>query len=367
MPLGNAPLIHTWEIMKANTQSRVTQRDVANALGVEVTTVSKALRNHPAVAAKTKERVLSKAAELGYRRDPMLSALANHRRGLQALPRQAAIAWVHNHPRAINMEVFPGYPEYLAGARQRAEKLGYGLESFYIDGSKLTAERLDRMLQARGIQCVVVAPQPTASGTLVLSWDRLCGVAIGYTLSSPRLNLVTNDHFLTMSDLLQRLRERGYARIGCYLSNAENERMGRRASSAFMAYSKECRVHVKMFEYFKDQDFIRWVDVRRLDAVIAPGELAWQALQSANRTPPETIGLAGYALAEDETHVTGMSHNNRRIGELAVDFLCRAFEQGDFGLPDHPVRVLVPPVWLENRTLCGSGMNCLPTTLATSD
>jgi LacI family transcriptional regulator len=52
--------------------SAVTLKVIAKALGVSVMTVSKVMRDQPGVAAKTRKRVQSKAAELGYR--PNLTA-----------------------------------------------------------------------------------------------------------------------------------------------------------------------------------------------------------------------------------------------------------------------------------------------------
>lgn len=52
--------------------STVTMKDIARALRVSVMTVSKVIRDRAGVAAKTRERVLQKALELGYR--PNLTA-----------------------------------------------------------------------------------------------------------------------------------------------------------------------------------------------------------------------------------------------------------------------------------------------------
>jgi LacI family transcriptional regulator len=45
----------------------VTMKDIARELGVSMVTVSKALRQHPDISKKTRERVEAKADELGYR------------------------------------------------------------------------------------------------------------------------------------------------------------------------------------------------------------------------------------------------------------------------------------------------------------
>ena len=44
----------------------INQQQIADALGLSIITVSRALRDHPDLAGATKVRVLQKARELGY-------------------------------------------------------------------------------------------------------------------------------------------------------------------------------------------------------------------------------------------------------------------------------------------------------------
>ncbi|MCD8481310.1 MAG: LacI family transcriptional regulator [Verrucomicrobia bacterium] len=331
--------------------SPVTQKTIAEVLGLDVSTVSKALNGDPRIAAATRAAVGVEAQRLGYRRDPMLSALANHRRGLRVPGYKATIAWVCNHGPEVDMGVFAGYHEYLAGAQARARQLGYAVERFYVDGRRLNARRLGEILLARNIRSVVVAPQAQNPQPLDLPWDQLCAITIGYTFKEPTLNLVTNDHFFTMTEIMRIVQARGYRKVGCYMSRAENERMGRRAGSAFMAFSKESNVTVALFDTFNDVEFMGWVREQSLDAVIGPGRSALRVLRENGIQPPTDMGLVGYALSADEKVISGMSHSNFRIGELLVDQLCRAFEHGERGIPAQAVRLLVPSVWLENETL----------------
>ncbi|MBM3866623.1 MAG: LacI family DNA-binding transcriptional regulator [Verrucomicrobia bacterium] len=57
----------------------VTQRDIAQAAGLSQATVSLALRRHPGLPATTIDRVHAAAASLGYRPDPLISALMSQR------------------------------------------------------------------------------------------------------------------------------------------------------------------------------------------------------------------------------------------------------------------------------------------------
>lgn len=57
----------------------LTMQDVATAAGVDRTTVSLALRNHPRISLATRKRVQQVADELGYRTHPLVSALMTYR------------------------------------------------------------------------------------------------------------------------------------------------------------------------------------------------------------------------------------------------------------------------------------------------
>ena len=54
-------------------EKKVTIQDIADALGLSRNTVSKALNNTGVLAEETRQRVLEKAAEMGYRRIIYLS------------------------------------------------------------------------------------------------------------------------------------------------------------------------------------------------------------------------------------------------------------------------------------------------------
>lgn len=55
--------------------SEVTIHDIANILGIDSSTVSRALNDSPRVAKKTKTKILTKAKELGYQRNHLASNL----------------------------------------------------------------------------------------------------------------------------------------------------------------------------------------------------------------------------------------------------------------------------------------------------
>jgi DNA-binding LacI/PurR family transcriptional regulator len=330
---------------------RIIQKDIAAALGLHVSTVSKALKGDPAVASATVARVRAKAAEMGFVPDPMMGALAAYRSAGRPEAYRATLAWVHNHGRSVAMDRFSGYADYYEGAAERARELGYRLDPFWVEAAAGSVAALERVLEARGIRGAIFAPQAVPGRALGMDWTRYATVAIGYTVPGSGLDRVTNDHFATMTDLLEAVRARGYGRIGCHLWEVDNERMGRRARSAFLSVSRELNVRVKSFKRFEASSFLAWVARNRFDLVIGRGAEELAALRASGIAVPDAMGVAGYALPEDEVALSGMYHNNRRIGAAAVEWVSGKLQRGQLGPADCPHRLLVAGRWLENGSL----------------
>ena len=65
-------------IMKS-IKKNITIHDIARELKLDSSTISRALSDSPRVGIKTKERILAKAKELGYRRNLMASNLRTNK------------------------------------------------------------------------------------------------------------------------------------------------------------------------------------------------------------------------------------------------------------------------------------------------
>jgi len=61
---------------------RTTLKDIAETLNVSITTVTRALKNHPDISTKLKEQILFLAEELHYRPNFFASSLRKRRSGI---------------------------------------------------------------------------------------------------------------------------------------------------------------------------------------------------------------------------------------------------------------------------------------------
>eukprot|EP01035_Chromulina_nebulosa_P036270 gene36270-48842_t len=111
---------------------KATLQDVATRARVHRTTVSLALRDHPRIPAETRERVKAIAAKLGYRINPLVSALMQSRRSGQAV-KHVSLAYVTNYPTRFGWRrPHHDRPDYFPGAVERARDFGYKLEHFWL-------------------------------------------------------------------------------------------------------------------------------------------------------------------------------------------------------------------------------------------
>lgn len=335
--------------------SRVRLKDIAKNLGLEISTVAKAWRGHPAIARATRARVKAEAERIGYVPDPMLTSLSAYRSARRPRSYQATIGWLYNYARETDMTRFSGYStgssEFARGARDRAEQLGYKLEEFFADGRKMKLPRIADIFRARRIEGVVIAPQAEVAAEMEFPWEEFSAVTIGFSLKRPRLHSVVNDHFETMLGLVGELQRRGCARIGLFLDRVDNERMERRFQSVIATYAGAMRGAIQIYDVAKAQAFLRWFEHGNFDGLITGSKLTIGWLKEAGWRIPEEVGVVHYALNSDDTLLSGMHHNFRLIGAAAVDQVIAQLNRSDRGIPMTPMRLMVDSRWIEGTTV----------------
>src|SRR5437016_2694841 len=121
---------------------RITMVEVARVAKVHQTTVSLALRNDPRLPRETRQRIRKLAEDMGYRPDPMLSALNFYRSSKDTAKTQPAIAFIMRS-RAMHPPVhFYSDEKFLKGARRACERMGFRLVPFQVENSPSEGARL---------------------------------------------------------------------------------------------------------------------------------------------------------------------------------------------------------------------------------
>ncbi len=225
----------------------VTLAEIAKRAGVSVMTVSRALRNQSNIAPATQKKIQDIANQLGYRPNPLVSALMTYRRAAKPVKSHLSIGFITNFPTRDGWKVSKLYESFFEGVADCADRHGYGVEVFWMREPGLTPERMTQILLTRSIHGVIVAPLPVAHGELELGWENFSAVTLGYSLTKPLLHRAVNHQFRSMRSAMRELRAHGYRRLGLALPASLNERVDRQWVASFLVEQLEADHSVPLF------------------------------------------------------------------------------------------------------------------------
>ncbi len=122
-------------------------KDVAQDLGLSVVTISKVLRNHQDISSETRERVLKRIKELGYRPNWAARSLVTGKSYLMGL--------------VVPDLLHPFFAEVAKGASRELRKKGYSLVlSSSEEDPELEKKEIEQLL-GRGLDAFIIASAQT--------------------------------------------------------------------------------------------------------------------------------------------------------------------------------------------------------------
>jgi LacI family transcriptional regulator len=345
-------------------QRTTTMADVAAAAKVHVSTVSLCLRNSPLIPEATRRRIRTAATKLGYRPDPLVSALMRRRRTGRDAQSHAVIAFVTAFPsREGWRKTSPMFVGYFKGARHRAEEIGYRLEEFWLPPEGMSRKRFSDVLFHRSIHGLLLAPLQNPARPLSLAWEHFSVVALGLTHSSQSLHCVSHDHYHAMLMAMDRCHALGYRRIGLAASKLAHSKVEGIWLAAYLLKCRELGLDQAppplVAETWKEELVHAWYQQHRPDVIIStnPQDLGvW--LERWRLRPPRDLGLVNLSGTRLGEPVSSILQSSETIGAHAIDLIVSGIEHNERGVSTLPSILLVPGKWNEGQTLCPqSGTN----------
>ncbi len=345
---------------------RVSLRAIAREVGLDVSTVSRALRGLALVNKETRRQVQDAADRLGYVRDPMLAnALAFARKADKPVYRET-LALLTTIP-SQEYRDYPWLEKIHAGTTRRAQELGYGVELFRIPTSAAQQRALGRQLHARGMRgCIICSGNPAlqrSTMSLAMNWDQLTGVEVGHELANPELPRIVRSMPDDATMIMPLLHSRGYRRIGLVVLRLEEEMRGWALMSSGMVFAKFNR-ETKFSSIFDTETaytraaFTRWLKKFKPDAILVngPGVEQW-AIAEGIRIPDE-LGIFRIDCIAN-SHESGLLVDYERIGTMALNHLTSLLERRGSGdtsaAPPVDItsrlKISIPSLWHEGQTL----------------
>ena len=305
--------------------------DVARRLGVHVSTVSRALRECSGVSAGVRRQVRKTAADLGYRANPLISALIRSRRNPNRKNFHATLGvliprWPDGH-RAYQRD----YESLLEGARARAADFGYRLESLPLGPDEMPPGRLAEILSTRMIAGLVLPPLHESAELIALDWRHWPLVAIGYSQRIP-VPRVVHDHMHALRLAVEQCRKAGRGRIGLVLPQRVSDKVENRWLAAFLLESRGSRSLVPpllLDDQSDHQSFAHWRRKYRPDAIVGLPHLVkieqWLSVDSLN--VPRDVGLVSLDCRPTGVKYAGIDQEYPDLGGMAVEILVSLVER----------------------------------------
>ncbi|SFU31330.1 LacI family DNA-binding transcriptional regulator [Butyrivibrio sp. INlla21] len=313
---------------------KITISDIAKALGISKTTVSRAISGKGRIGSGTKDRVMDYVEKNNYEPNMMAKALAGQRYSERQHTHNLAVVWPDDYSA---MEI-PFFQKLIVGIAEIAANYGYDvmltmaandnitglkriIENHKVDGAILTRTLVDDValvyLKERGVPFVVVG----STGYQDILW-------------------VDNDNYDACVELIEYILGKGLKRLAL-IGGSKNHIITRTRFKAFKdAHEKhdikidEGLVYLDIENTQKLDDAIKDILSKDVEGIICMddgfvGEVLTKCAEAGVRIP-EDIKIASFYdstfLENSRPPVTALRFNDRNLGAVTASSLIRSIE-----------------------------------------
>lgn len=334
----------------------MTIRELACRLQLSKSTVSMALKNDPRLSKQTCTLVNRMANQFGYRPDPtvsrVMSAIARH----NDAPSTAPLILLSDWPTArFYQDPSHHLDRYYDGITRRAAALGYRLEEIWVRAPNMNPKRIRQILDARGIQAVIIFNYQTAPAALSIDVSPYASVVIGRALVKPRLFAVDHDHHQGMFECLRQVKRAGYDRPGLVLTEDAHERTMHCWAAAYQFYMSQqparMRIPLLIASPENPRAFRAWLKSNRPDVIVAHDESVLHDVEASGYSVPRDFGVAVLFWRNEKSRCAGIDTRDEALGARAVELVVEQIRNNQKGLPRDPETVLFDGIWRDGPSV----------------
>lgn len=325
---------------------------IARAAGVATSTVSKALRDDPTIPPERRAEIRQIAKRLGYRPNPMVAALMARLHSRRRRNDPNHIAWIDLWSSEREAASTTNFKLMLRGAIERATGLGYQIEVHRVAREGTSARRLHEILISRSQWGLIIPPVPQAAAAYPLNLEGLTGVTIGTSLHAPVMHRVASNLFQGSQLACQKLRARGFRRIGLVLSPAMNQRVEEKWLGAYLAeqffWPRAERLPPQLAAEAEEPRFTAWLESARPDVVLL-AELYVETWIARSRMRASRKPAVAWLRRIESMPRENFAVDTRpdKMGAAAVELVVAQIHRNERGSPAIPHTLLLDGVWCE--------------------
>jgi len=336
-------------------KSHITLRDIAKSAGVSLATVSRALRDDPTTAAKTREHVQKIAKDLGYRPDPALQVLIERRWRGRRSDEGFNLAFIYDG-RGFYSKIMS---EMTRRFKESARNLGYTL--IPIDLREFAnVQKLIHRLESQGVAGVVFALLPSVPYEISAVCERFAAVSVNVSSIQPDCPLIMHDEFRTLEQIWKRLEKLGYERVGViFEEHPESFSMDQRLGAVYcrQRYVKPARNRLPILFFNKDkpdkQLIEEWIRKHEPDVVLGDTHHEYDLFKSMGFNIPEDFAFASVNMWDKYKigQIAGYFRDNVVLFERGLHLLNLMIRSGATGVAQRQLVEMVFGDWNDGESL----------------
>jgi DNA-binding LacI/PurR family transcriptional regulator len=337
----------------------VRQKDIARKAGVSRQTVSLVLRDLPGPSEAAKKKIRRIAEELGYKPDPMLSALAAYR-GItnpNTPSYRGGLAYLVDEPTYHKLRShFPVFDQIAHSATQHARLSSLSFELVPCPPGQKELRRILRVLYHRGVQGLIIDASLPPCPELEEWREFSC---IVYGASSPKYGFpcLVYNHYNGMHRLLNEAVALGYRRplfITHRHETTVNEDSWLASFEHFLAPEEKTPRHLIMI-LDGDENALAAIQAKikrvRPDYLIGFGAWLLEHLRAAGTNIPGELGYCDFSRLHNDGTVAGLYQPRDRVAVVLVNLLQSMIHRRERGVDPDPLVIQINPAWSAGATM----------------
>lgn len=361
--------------MSEKPVKNISIKDIAKASGFSVSTVSYALRDNPKISASTRKKIHQVAHDLDYQPDPAMRQFMSYVRERRDHPITRALGFLNTSPLAVWSDTGTRAKRIMTTIVSRAAHFGYHIDEFWIGDLGKRSDTLNRILEARSIQGLIMHFYRDIFRLPELHSDKLATVCFDHYPEDFPMHNVAHSNFRGMRLAVRELIKMGYRKIGLAVDNPRMS-IARDQWVASFTYERDFISHFDTVEIYNGEiidldihekehgfrlpdntrllerkSFLEWVDRAKPDCVLTYRHSALEWLREAGYRVPDDLGFALLDWSPEFGDICGVDQQIELIARTTVDTLIAYVESNQLGVPEKPTHIRLDGKWHTGTTI----------------
>ena len=333
-------------------------QQIADAAGVSKSSVSLALRNDPRLAESTRAHIQKVAKDMGYCRNPIVDNLMSQLRSGSRSGFLANIALLNCAPYE-DLNSNHTFQRLKKGVCDHSEKLGYGVEEFWLQRPDVRPQRIKQILDARGIKGLILVGILKVEDVYGVNFNDLLSTfatsVIGTTLLDKSISCATNDQYLTARRATHKVIEMGYKRPLLLMSKEVDTLLEEKFSSGYYSILRNIPTKDQLeaidLDFSKIDSIVSRIRDIKPDVIITNNDDLYKLFKNASFKIPQELGLVHLDWHPKIEKWAGMRQNHRVVGRAGVDIVVGQLNRNEYGTQEHPLIVEVESTWVDGPSI----------------